>query len=92
MKAIALAALCLVACAPQPPLADTSDKKCTTARLDTLVGKKLTVDLIHESMKRAGVKDSRGIRPGQAVTMDYREDRLNIYTDADGIITRFTCG
>ncbi|MEO5494362.1 MAG: I78 family peptidase inhibitor [Sphingomonas sp.] len=93
MRRIALLAVALGGCAavaplPGPPLRG----KCSTARLEEFVGKTLTVDLIHEAMVRAGVKDSRGIRPGQAVTMDYRADRLNIYTDAKGSIERFSCG
>ena len=34
----------------------------------------------------------RSIKPGQAVTMDYREDRVNVYQDASGNIERISCG
>ncbi len=34
----------------------------------------------------------RVIGPDDAYTMDYRPDRLNIYTDEDGIITEVKCG
>jgi hypothetical protein len=34
----------------------------------------------------------RVIRPGQAVTMDYRAERLNLKLDAKGIVTAVTCG
>lgn len=34
----------------------------------------------------------RVIRPGDAVTKDYRENRLNIDLDADERITRIWCG
>ena len=34
----------------------------------------------------------RVIRPGDAVTKDYREDRLNIDLDAKDRITRIWCG
>jgi hypothetical protein len=92
MKLLAFPALALVACAPQPPLSAGPSGKCSIVRLGKFIGKTLTVDIIHQAMKRAGVTNSRGISPGQAVTMDYREDRLNIYTDAKGNISRFTCG
>ena len=92
MKLSALPALALVACAPLPPPSAAPTGKCSTVRLGKFIGKTMTVDIIHQAMKRAGVTDSRGIRPGQAVTMDYRADRLNIYTDAKGNISRFTCG
>lgn len=35
--------------------------------------------------------DTRVIPPGFAVTMDYREDRLNIETDSRGVITKIGC-
>ena len=34
----------------------------------------------------------RTIRPGDAVTMDFRPDRLNLEIGEDGRITRFRCG
>ncbi|MGL6209221.1 MAG: I78 family peptidase inhibitor [Paracoccaceae bacterium] len=34
----------------------------------------------------------RVIRPGQAVTMDYSEDRLNIEVDGAEVISRVSCG
>ena len=40
----------------------------------------------------SGARTVRVIRPGDAVTMDYRQDRLNIELDADGKIVRFNCG
>ena len=36
--------------------------------------------------------DVRVIKPGQAVTMDYRGDRLNVEVDAHNAIVRITCG
>jgi hypothetical protein len=93
MKRIMLVVLSATACTPVVPLpGPPPNGKCSTARLEEFVGKTLTVDLAHEAMVRARVKNSRGIRPGQAVTLDYRVDRLNIYTDAKGSIERFTCG
>ncbi len=92
MRSMALAALALVACAPQPPLANGQGKVCSVTRLGKLVGKVSTVALAEEAIKRAGASTARVIGPGQAVTMDYRQDRLNIHLDADGKVERFTCG
>ncbi|WP_397474882.1 I78 family peptidase inhibitor [Pusillimonas sp.] len=35
---------------------------------------------------------SRIINPDSAVTMDYRQERLNVYVDESGKIERVTCG
>jgi len=40
----------------------------------------------------SGHEPLRIIPPGTAVTMDHRPDRLNVETDAAGIITRIFCG
>ena len=37
-------------------------------------------------------KEHRIISPGIDVTMDFREDRLNIEHDAEEIVTRIYCG
>lgn len=37
-------------------------------------------------------KKLRVIKPGQAVTMDYREDRVNVAVDDQGLITRISIG
>ncbi len=34
----------------------------------------------------------RVVAPGMAMTMDYSPARLTVETDAEGIITRFSCG
>jgi hypothetical protein len=36
--------------------------------------------------------NARIIPPDTAVTLDFLAERLNIFTDADGIITRISCG
>lgn len=37
-------------------------------------------------------KGTRVIGPGTQITHDYLPDRLNVETDANGIVTRLTCG
>jgi hypothetical protein len=43
------------------------------------------------SMEPRGDKPMRVIKPGMAVTMDYRPDRLNVQVGEDGKISKFTC-
>ena len=67
---------------PEPPAG-----ACAAPDLQYLVGQP---ESVLQTMKFGG--DTRIIRPGMAVTMDYREDRLNIEIDAAGTISRVTCG
>ena len=87
---IAFAALAAVACvSPSEP---TTPRTCDAERLRDLIGREGNVALNEEAMQRSGARRSRRIRPGDVVTMDYSEDRLNIYVDARGRVERFTCG
>jgi len=46
-----------------------------------------------EAARKAADADSvRLLRPGQMVTMDYREGRLNLKLDDKGVIREVTCG
>ena len=84
------ALLVLLACTPEtlpqmhpaPPMGT-----CGAADLLGLVGQPATV---LQTMKFGTV--TRIIRPGQAVTMDYSERRLNIHIDGAGRIERVSCG
>ena len=67
---------------PMPPVG-----ACGAADLQYLLGQP---DTVLQTMKFGG--ETRIIRPGMAVTMDYREDRLNIEIDSAGKISRVSCG
>lgn len=87
-KTLAAAALILLAaCVDDAPVAMPDADACGAAALQTLVGQPASV---LETM-RFGV-ETRIIRPGMAVTMDYRADRLNIEIDAGEVIARVVCG
>lgn len=83
------AGLVLAACQldPAPPAGFTpAPEACGTPDLQYLVGQPASV---LETMRFAG--PVRIIRPGMAVTMDYRPDRLNIEIDGRERIARVFC-
>jgi len=86
---IALVALSAIACATAP---ETGSNSCSADGLGNLVGRERTSELGAEALRRSGARQLRWIRPGDAVTMDYRQDRLNIHLDAQGRVERFQCG
>jgi hypothetical protein len=65
---------------------------CKAEAAQKLVGQARSDALGQEALKLTGAKAIRWIRPGDAVTMDYRMDRLNIDLDAQGRVTRIHCG
>lgn len=74
------------------PSNDDPRYACSTATLGSLVGQTAITQLGAEAMRMANARTIRWIRPGDAVTMDYRSDRLNIDIDAQNRVTGFRCG
>ncbi|HST35160.1 MAG TPA: I78 family peptidase inhibitor, partial [Allosphingosinicella sp.] len=62
------------------------------ARVVNPVGRARSDSLVAEVARRSGARRVRWIRPGDAVTMDYSAERLNVHLDEQGRILRFACG
>lgn len=92
----ALIPLTLAACASrqasEPSLPSEPVTACRADKVQSLLGQPLTPTLTKQAQERATARTVRVIRPGQAVTMDYRTDRLNIELDSTDRITALRCG
>lgn len=86
---VVAAALGAFACAT---VSEGEDRQCRVERLAALEGREATNALGAEALRRSGARTLRWIRPGDAVTMDYRADRLNIRLDGRGMVEGFSCG
>lgn len=85
--------LMATACAPvesMPP--EHGAGHCHADAAQSLIGRKMSDEAGQKARALAGAGMVRWVRPGQAVTMDYRADRLNIMLDEKGRIARFSCG
>ena len=65
---------------------------CLPATLDQFIGQRQSKELNTRMLRLTGKTALRWVRPGMAVTMDYREDRLTVYLDAGGKVDRASCG
>lgn len=74
------------------PANDDPRYACSITNLGGLVGQEATQRLGTEAMRLSNSRTIRWIRPGDAVTMDYRLDRLNIMLNASNVVTEFRCG
>ena len=75
------------------PIREGEDRSgCEAARAAGLVGRKRSEALGAEAMRLSGARALRWIPEGAMVTMDYREDRLNIELDGAGTVTKIRCG
>ena len=60
--------------------------------LGDLSGQPATAELGAQALERSGGRTVRWIQPNTAVTMDYRQDRLDIYLDENNAVSKISCG
>ncbi|MDQ2701644.1 MAG: I78 family peptidase inhibitor [Pseudomonadota bacterium] len=90
---VLLLALPLAACAPMPPPAPPSlEMQCVAEAGSWAIGKGVDDDIVERVRVDTRSKSVRVIRPGQAVTMDYRVDRVNIKLNERDAIVGISCG
>jgi len=68
------------------------DGRCNAAPVAWAVGQKGDEQVMKKIWRQSGAGLIRPIAPGQAVTMDFRQDRINVHLDAGNTITRLDCG
>lgn len=76
---------------PTSPVADVA-KRCDAGKAQSAVGQAASQDVVDKAVSDSGSSTARVIKPGEAVTMDFREDRLNIEVDAGNMVTAVRCG
>ena len=88
-----LVAAGLSACATMPPSPEPTGPCVVTEPVKMRwAGVKFNLRDRDAIRRDAQARIARVLRPGDAATMDFREDRLNIMVDDFGQITNLTCG
>ena len=77
--------------APPPPRVETR-AECGAGQVQDRVGRAFSESLSEAIQAESGAATVRVIRPGEAVTLDYRADRLNVRLDDRDIIIEIGCG
>ncbi|MCA3254275.1 MAG: nuclear transport factor 2 family protein [Alphaproteobacteria bacterium] len=80
------------AVAPPPPPPVYGAGRCDAAKAQFAVGEPYSDVLLERARTAAGAGIARRLLPGQAVTMEYRGDRLSLLTDAAGKVASARCG
>ncbi|MEP7085047.1 MAG: I78 family peptidase inhibitor [Betaproteobacteria bacterium] len=65
---------------------------CDARKAQAAVGKTATQAVVDQVVAGSGSRNVRVLKPGDAMTMDYREDRVNIEVDATNAIKTIRCG
>ncbi|KGB56124.1 hypothetical protein FG91_01008 [Sphingopyxis sp. LC81] len=74
---------------PTPPSAEAT---CKADAVQSYIGQTATPDLGGTILKASGARTLRWGPPRSAMTMDYRQDRVNVMYDDAYKITQVTCG
>lgn len=90
--AFALTMFAVAACAPVAPLPGVPTGECSASSLGNLVGAAATPSLVNRAKRRSGASVVRVLKPGQIVTMEYLNGRLNVNVDDRNRVKSFTCG
>lgn len=93
-------ALALGACTPTaqqaadpatPSDAQQAGAQCDAGAIQDLIGQNAEA-VTNDAKTRSGAETVRRYTTGSPVTMDFRPDRLNIETDAAGVVVKLGCG
>lgn len=77
---------------PAPPANEGEVMKCDDSNMGWAIGQLADEALVTRVRTETDSKGVRVIKPGMAVTMDYREDRVNIDVDANNKVVAIRCG
>lgn len=72
--------------------ADGGSYNCENADLAEFAGKTGSAEVYEQARIKANARHVRVVKPGMAVTMDYRIDRLTVMLDEAGRIDSINCG
>lgn len=94
---LAIGVMTLPACTASPPtMSDPMPPRSAACNAEAAkpaaIGKVATAAVLEQARIDAGARMSRVLKPGQMVTMEYAEGRLNIDVDASNVIINLRCG
>ncbi|MFJ3460567.1 I78 family peptidase inhibitor [Achromobacter spanius] len=70
----------------------STGKSCDAGALQSQIGQKATPSVMEDMRTRSGSATARMLRPGQLVTMEYNNTRLNLIVDDKDVMTAIRCG
>ncbi|MFN3619536.1 I78 family peptidase inhibitor [Sphingorhabdus sp.] len=74
------------------PLSSNEMRQCDGIPVQRWVGRDIDDPAKTEILKVSGADVARLIHSGEAITMDYRTDRINLELDERGYLVRAYCG
>jgi hypothetical protein len=75
---------------PTPPANPSG--VCNAELVQDMLGETATAEQVEQARQHAGARSVRVLAPGDAVTLEYNSQRLNIDIDEAEVIQRVNCG
>jgi hypothetical protein len=75
-----------------PPVAAEGVHECQPDKLEAFTGRLADEATVKQLVAASGARNARVVKPGMAVTMDFRQDRVTVQVDAQNRIERANCG
>ena len=76
----------------QPPASQADAQVCNADAAASLIGQPASAANVEAARSKAGAASVRALGLNDPMTMDFRGDRLNVFKDAAGAISRLSCG
>lgn len=75
-----------------PAKVSDGQQECRPEALEAFTGKPADEATIKKLVADSGARNARVVKPGMAVTMDFRQDRVTVHVDEQNKIERASCG
>ncbi|WP_313052848.1 I78 family peptidase inhibitor [Stenotrophomonas cyclobalanopsidis] len=75
-----------------PAKVSDGPQECRPEALEAFTGKTADEATIKKLVADSGARNARVVKPGMAVTMDFRQDRVTVHVDEQNKIERASCG
>lgn len=72
--------------------ASESESNCNADAVQGMLGQFASAELIEQTRSQASAKQARVLAPGDAATMDFNPQRVNIHIDEAEVIQLISCG
>jgi len=76
---------------PDPAAAPPAADACGASKVSRFIGMQKSDEVLAKIKSASGAQTLRVVGPNDAMTMDFREDRLTVTTDENGRIKTLRC-
>ena len=92
LSLLATLAACTSIEQPAQPAQPFDPGICNADRISPIPGHHISPEIEQRARQLSGAREVRVLRPGQAITREYRSERLNLQLNSFDVVVRAYCG